>query len=467
MDRRTFLKTMTQAAAVTAAAGAGAPLAHGSMPRRMTVAAVGDCIPARRISERRDPAFLEVVELLRDADCTWGNCETVFADPRKVYPAAKDLDPHCICEPWGADELAWMGIDAVGNANNHSMDWGYEGLFSTLENLERVGISHAGAGADLAAAARPGYADVAAGRVGQVNCASTFPPYFAGAPAHPYLNGRPGLNPLSVDYAVQVEEALYDRLEPLMWKLVERRGWGTFRDLLEEMLDRLPEGLIFLEETAFMKGDGFDLLNVANEADVERITQAVGVARNNARVVMATVHAHEALEVLERSAPFVEPFARATIDAGADMFFAAGPHVLRGIEIHNGKPIFYGLGNFIFQYESVIQPAESFAELGLDRATLDPSVYSSKIPYHREARFWQSVIPRITLEGGGEGEAPEVVSIELFPITLGFGEPIYRRGTPEMARGREAEEILAGLARLSEPYGTRITVEEGVGRVEL
>lgn len=138
MDRRRFLKTVGQAAAV-AAASRVAP-ARADLPDRLTLAAVGDCLISRRISDRKDPEFLEVVELLRGVDCAWGNCELVLADSGKVYPAAKGVDPHAICPPWGADELAWMGIGFVGTATIHILDFGNEGLFQTLENLDRVGI---------------------------------------------------------------------------------------------------------------------------------------------------------------------------------------------------------------------------------------------------------------------------------------------------------------------------------------
>jgi hypothetical protein len=40
-------------------------------------------------------------------------------------------------------------------------------------------------------------------------------------------------------------------------------------------------------------------------------------------------------------------WARAALDAGADAVVGHGPHVLRGIEFHDGKPIFYSLGNFL------------------------------------------------------------------------------------------------------------------------
>ncbi len=40
-------------------------------------------------------------------------------------------------------------------------------------------------------------------------------------------------------------------------------------------------------------------------------------------------------------------FARAVIDAGADMVIGHGPHVLRAMEVYRGKLIAYSLGNFL------------------------------------------------------------------------------------------------------------------------
>ncbi len=466
MNRRTFLKTLTHVAAAGAAAGL-APRGRASLPERMSVAAVGDCLPTRRFTERRDEAFLAVADLLRGADCTWANCETIIGDPRELYPAFKEGDPHVICEPWAADALAWLGIDFVGTANNHTMDWGPEGLASTLAHLERVGIAHAGAGEDLAQASQPGYCDCPAGRVAQVNCASSFRDYFAAGASHPYLRGRPGLNPLRLDTIQQLDRDLFDGIAALQGKYIERNGWGLFTDLIEEFQEKLPEGTAVLGETLFQAGDGYDQLVVPNPEDLERITQAIGIGRNNARVVLATLHSHEASGRLEICDPFIPDFAHAAIDAGADMFFAAGPHVLRGIEIYEGKPIFYSLSNFIFHEIMGAIPADAWAAVGLPKDSLDASTYAATIPYSEDPRFWQSVVPVVTVEGGGEAEAPRVVSVELYPLNLGFGEPYWRRGTPELARGERATAVLEELIRLSEPFGTSIQIREGVGYVDL
>jgi len=53
-----------------------------------------------------------------------------------VRPAYKaGADPYTLCDSWGAEELAWMGIDFMSTANNHIMDWGAEGMYQTHENL--------------------------------------------------------------------------------------------------------------------------------------------------------------------------------------------------------------------------------------------------------------------------------------------------------------------------------------------
>ena len=57
-------------------------------------------------------------------------------------------------------------------------------------------------------------------------------------------------------------------------------------------------------------------------------------------------------------ADFLVTFARAMVDAGADIFVGHGPHVLRGVEIYKGKPILYSLGDFIFQNETLLRLPE-------------------------------------------------------------------------------------------------------------
>jgi len=61
--------------------------------------------------------------------------------------------------------------------------------------------------------------------------------------------------------------------------------------------------------------------------------------------VIASLHWGYQREVLQ----YQREFAHAAVDAGADIVFGHGPHVLLPVECYRGKPVFYGVGNFSFQ----------------------------------------------------------------------------------------------------------------------
>ena len=69
------------------------------------------------------------------------------------------------------------------------------------------------------------------------------------------------------------------------------------------------------------------------------------------------------------------------------------------------------------------------------------------------------MIPCFEIENG------KLTHLELLPIELGFDEPRYRIGDPYVCTDRG---IIERLAQMSEPYGTKITVDDrGFGIVEL
>ena len=94
-----------------------------------------------------------------------------------------------------------------------------------------------------------------------------------------------------------------------------------------------------------------------NKQDVEEIARVVKSASALADIVIVSLHCHESGANRSVPADFIPIFAKAVIDAGADVFVGHGPHVLRGIEIYKGKPIFYSLSNFIFQNETAAADA--------------------------------------------------------------------------------------------------------------
>ena len=149
---------MTAAAPLISAAATG-------VPDNITIGATGDCILTRPVSKLKQPQFLKLVEILRGADCLYGNCEMVLADPESGgHPMPEGAALSVVSDAKIADELAWMGFDIMGTANNHTWDFGVPGISATRANLKRVGITSAGSGLDLQQAAAPRYAWQHAGR---------------------------------------------------------------------------------------------------------------------------------------------------------------------------------------------------------------------------------------------------------------------------------------------------------------
>jgi poly-gamma-glutamate synthesis protein (capsule biosynthesis protein) len=291
----------------------------------LTLTAVGDCLLRRRVSEVQDPDFLALVELLRGSHVAWGNCEVVLTEPGEVWRAPKINDHHVWCEPWGADELRFLGLSLLGTANNHTMDFGAHGLGSTLANLDRAGIVHAGAGPDLVQAARPAFLATPAGRAALVNCASSFLDYYAAGLPEPVHKGRPGLNPIHFQYVVQVEPPLFESLRRAQARIHDLLGWDEYAAILERMAAARPSGTGLFFETVIQAGEEVDLFSRPQPTDVSRVLKAIELARGRARVVIASIHSHEARHRLEEPDPFLPPFARVCLDAGADIFLAAEP----------------------------------------------------------------------------------------------------------------------------------------------
>ena len=63
------------------------------------------------------------------------------------------------------------------------------------------------------------------------------------------------------------------------------------------------------------------------------------------------------------------------IDAGADTVLGAHTHVTQGIEMYNGKPIFYNLGNFMFDQSNTATHRAYFVNFNLTGDNVTASVY--------------------------------------------------------------------------------------------
>jgi poly-gamma-glutamate synthesis protein (capsule biosynthesis protein) len=409
----------------------------------MTFALTGDAIISQRLSPYDEPEYLRMIEIIRDADLAFTNLEVLFHNYEEGYPAAHSGGTWMAAEPYIAGELVWAGFDMVSRANNHTMDYGAGGLRATTRALDDVGLVHAGAGENLAQARSPAYLETAGGRVALISVASTFADEDRAGPQRGDIRGRPGLNPLRYERTYAVSAASLQKLR----EVAEELGYrvGNREDQVRFMRQR------------FIVADPPGSRTEAHEGDLAEILGSVRDARRQADWVVVTSHSHEGAASRQQPADFLVGFARAAVDAGADVFIGHGPHVLRGIEIYKGKPIFYSLSNFIFQNETIrYLPGDIYEAYDLPPNATTADAFDRRNEASRTGGFpgqriyWESVIAAPIFVDGVLKE------IRLYPITLGFGKPRPQRGRPHLADKEAGQRIIGELRELSDPFGVQV-----------
>ena len=85
------------------------------------------------------------------------NLETSITSSEDYW---RDKEIHYRMHPRNIDCITAARIDCCCLANNHVLDWGYDGLAETLRTLDAAGIAHTGAGRDAVEAAAPAVLDV-------------------------------------------------------------------------------------------------------------------------------------------------------------------------------------------------------------------------------------------------------------------------------------------------------------------
>ena len=87
-----------------------------------TLAAVGDCIVARPVSQT--PGLAPVGKIIHDADAAFGNFEGTAIDLSRTpaVPQAEFGGVWIIGSPSVAKDLKAMGFDVMSRANNHATD---------------------------------------------------------------------------------------------------------------------------------------------------------------------------------------------------------------------------------------------------------------------------------------------------------------------------------------------------------
>ncbi len=424
-----------------------------SVPPRepFTLALTGDSIIMQRLSVFKEPEFTRLFEIIRGADAAFTNLETLFHD-YEMPPAHESGGTWMRTDPPILKELVWAGFDLVSRANNHAGDFGPEGSAITSKYVREAGLVEAGVGNSLAEAREAKFLETAKARVALVSAASTFTPHSRAGNSRGDMPARPGLSPLrfTTTYVITAE-----RMADLKRVASELSGNPPAAG------DTLNFG-----GRRYVVGARPGTRTEPNKEDVEGIARVVRSASALADIVIVSLHCHESGANRSVPADFIPVFARAVIDAGADVFVGHGPHVLRGVEIYKGKPILYSLSNFIFQNETLLRmPADSYEQYALDDDVAQPGDYldarydKDRRSFPADPEYWDSVAAVTKWDGS------TFVELQLHPITLGYKTSRAERGRPKLASGADAARILEMMVTRSKPFGATVTVKNGVGYI--
>lgn len=317
--------------------------------KHITLSMTGDVLISRRLPSIFPKGLQEISDILNAQDCRFGNLETTI-HRREGYPEMFPGGIHVMADPLCLKDLEKLGFNVYNTANNHSMDYSHGGLLATIRHLDELGIPHCGTGKNLSDAAAPAYFECENGRVAFIGFTSSFHDSYAAGPQNQDLQGRPGVNPLRHKAVYELDAKNFEHLS----EIASVTGINSYHDQARKE-GYLPQCEEFKFGTYnFRKGSENHAMTTPNDRDLKRAVDAISDARYYADLVVVSVHSHQFMGTDKHFPPeFIKTFCHKCIDAGADIVICHGPHVMRGIEKYGNGIIFHGLGNFIFQHESI------------------------------------------------------------------------------------------------------------------
>ena len=430
----------------------------------MKFTAVGDMLIQRVISTEYE-GFKEVSDYIKKGDARFFNFESIIYK-EGIWGSYFNGGSYHNSDKKTLDIAKEYGFNMMSFANNHTLDWSYGGLISTLEALKETDFVHTGVGMNLDEAAAPAYLETPTGRVALISMASSIadPSAMAGRQSR-RIPGRPGVNALRTTKYIELSPEHYE----VMREIAEVSGVNSARAISR------AEGYVPLktEESVelggmvkFRPGTETKYRVMLNEKDMARLERAILEAKAQADYILVSIHSHELSGTSkENPADFIVEFAHRAIDMGAHAVIGHGPHLLRPLEIYKKRPIFYSLGDFMLHNESVeFAPEDMYEKYGLTSDDPLCDIYRKRsrnytVGLLTDRRMMEAVIPYFEMENG------ELTRLELMPIELGFGEPRYRIGNPKFCPDRE---IIERYANMSLQYGTKISLDNrGIGIVEI
>lgn len=338
-----------------------------------TVSLIGDVMLRTPLTHHPSDvrsAMQETLAELRQSSLVIANLEMPLSRRGDPLPKFSNLrsDPEII------EDIVSMGVDAVSLANNHAMDFGPLALSDTLATCDRASIVRCGAGANRAEAAAPVILHADGYRIGLLAFACTAPLESEAGPS------KPGISVVPVKFSFEVDLTLHSEQPGTMPTV---HTWTV-----QEGQDRVCRQVRELKQRV-------DLVMVAAHWGVPSFWNS---------------------PYLSLLAEYQQPLGHALIEAGADVIIGHHAHALHPIEWYRGKPIFYSLGNFLFEGSGSyphMAPESMIVRMGLDNPT----------------------------------------QIELVPLMLNAA------GIPVRARDDTAAGVFTLLTQLSESYGARVFVD--------
>lgn len=269
----------------------------------ITFYAVGDVLPER---DNPHESFDKVRETITEGDLAFCQLEANISQRGTRLPQARHTTR---LQKESATAIAKAGFDVVSFAGNHCMDWGREAFFDTIDALQEEAIHVVGVGENISVARRPIIRDVKGTKIAFIAYSSILPQcYWAEA-------DRPGCAPMRA-------HTLYEQIE---------------HD---------------------QPGTPCRTHTFAHREDLAALINDIETAKQQADIVVMSIHwgIHFIPAVI---ADYQKEVARVAIDHGVDLILGHHAHILKGIEVYKGVPIFYSLCNFATDLTMTPEHAES------------------------------------------------------------------------------------------------------------
>ena len=298
-----------------------------------------------------DSFFDPARAMLAGADVVVGHVETPYTARGREIQSDVPAEPG---DPVKLAALARAGFHIGTLAGNHVFDRGLEGIEDTIAALRANGITPCGAGPDLATARAPA------------------------------IVARGGLRFGVLSYnCVGPRES---------WASASKGGCAYLHVLTHyEAEGATPGGppvTYSFATPASLDAMQADIQRARGEVDVLTVAFHKGVVHTPAHLAM-----------------YERPVSKAAIEAGADIVVGHHAHILRGVEVYKGRPIFHGLGNFVVVTRALNvagndHPARlAWAKRRKEVFGFEPDPDYPTYPFHPEAKNAMVADCRIDADG--------------------------------------------------------------------